>query len=68
MQQTTELPLPLTVTLAEATRMSGLSRSTLLRRADAGELETRAICNRRLIVVRSLRKLLGFDDPQGIAA
>jgi hypothetical protein len=56
-----ELRAPLTVTLAEATRMSGLSRSTLLRRADDGTLETRAVCGRRLVVVESLRKLLGLE-------
>jgi hypothetical protein len=59
---------PLTVTLAEAQVMSGLSRMTLLRRADAGELETRLICNRRLVVVSSLRKMLGFDPTEVAAA
>jgi hypothetical protein len=53
--------------LAEAQAMSVLSRMTLLRRADAGELETRLICNRRLVVVSSLRKMLGFD-PTEVAA
>jgi hypothetical protein len=62
--QLTELPL-LTVSLQAATHMSGLSRSTLLRRADEGLLETRNVCGRRLVVVASLRKLLGLDSPEG---
>lgn len=65
--QSTELPL-LTVTLQVATNMSGLSRSTLLRRADEGVLETRNVCGRRLVVVSSLRKLLGFDQKTPEAA
>jgi hypothetical protein len=60
--QPTELPL-LTVTLHDAGLMSGLSRSTLLRRADEGVLETRNVCGRRLVVVSSLKKLLGFEQP-----
>jgi hypothetical protein len=58
----------LTVTLAQATQMCGLSRSTLLRRADEGLLETRNICGRRLVVLASLRKLLGFEPGKREAA
>jgi hypothetical protein len=56
-----ELP-QLTVTLQTAAHISGLSRTTLLRKAEEGALETRRVCGRRLVVVESLRKLLGFDD------
>jgi hypothetical protein len=61
-------PEPLTVTLADATAMSGLSRMTLLRRVNDGVLESRKICGRRVIVVASLRKLLGFDSGEHEAA
>ena len=64
--QPTELPL-LTVTLQGATPYPGLSRSTLPRRADEGALETRNVCGRRLVVVSSLRKLLGFEPQQSAA-
>jgi hypothetical protein len=57
-----EQAAPLTVTLATARTMSGLSRSTLLRRADDGKLDTRLVCGRRLVVVASLKKLLGIEQ------
>ena len=59
-----EIPGPLTVTLPQAQYMSGLSRTTLLKRASEGLLETRLVCNRRLVVVESLRKLLGFNEAK----
>lgn len=63
MQQSFE-PAPITVTLAGAQSMSGLSRATLLRRAEEGVLETRKVFGRRLVVVESLRRLLGVDVQQ----
>ncbi len=55
------------VTLSAATQMSGLSRMTLLRKDAEGILETRKICGRRLVVVDSLRKLLGLNDGEQAA-
>jgi hypothetical protein len=60
-----KMQTPFTVTLDNATALSGLSRSTLLRRADEGVLETRLVAGRRLVVVTSLKKLLGLQDEQG---
>ena len=65
MQTTTTSPL--TVTLTTASFMTGLSRSTLLRRADDGSLKTVLVHGRRLVVVDSLRKLLGLDQEQEVA-
>jgi hypothetical protein len=48
----------ITVTIPEGTRITGLSRSTLLRHAAAGRLETRKVFGRRLIVFASLRELV----------
>ena len=62
------MPEQLTVTLHDASHISGLSRSTLLRRADQGLLETRNVCGRRLVVLASLRKLLGFESGKQEAA
>jgi hypothetical protein len=53
---------PLTVTLPTAEMMSGLSRWTLRRRAIDGTLETVLVGGRRLVVVESLKKLLGVDE------
>jgi hypothetical protein len=55
---------PITVTLATAQFMTGLSRATLLRRADEGELDTVKVHGRRLIVVSSLKRLLGLDQQK----
>ena len=52
----------LTVTLRDAAAISGLSTATLRRRAREGALETRRIGGRRLIVVASLRRLLGIGE------
>jgi len=52
----------LTVTLRVATAVSGLSRSTLLRRAVEGELETTLVHGRRLVHLASLKKLVGVTD------
>jgi hypothetical protein len=53
---------PLTVSLPTAEMMSGLSRWTLRRRAVDGTLETVLVGGRRLVVVESLKKLLGIDQ------
>jgi len=54
----------LTVTLQNASFMSGLSRSTLLRRASDGSLSTVSVGGRRLVVVASLRALLGLPPEE----
>jgi hypothetical protein len=53
---------PLTVSLPTAEMMSGLSRDTLRRRASDGALETVLVGGRRLVVVESLKKLLGIEE------
>lgn len=58
----------LTVTLSAAASMSGLSRSTLYRRADEGLLKMVSVSGRRLVVVASLKKFLGIEDETGVAA
>jgi hypothetical protein len=62
--QSPEQAAPITVTLSTAQFMSGLSRSTLLRRADNGDLKTALVGRRRLIYVDSLRRLLGLNDGE----
>lgn len=52
---------PITVSVADAMAMSGLSRQTLYRRMATKELETITIGRRRLIPVVSLKKLLGAE-------
>jgi len=52
----------LTCSVADAVIVSGLSRSHLYKKMLPGELEFRSHGKRRLVVVRSLRKLLGLDD------
>jgi hypothetical protein len=52
----------LTCSVADAVTVSGLSRSHLYKKMVSGELEFRNHGRRRLIVVKSLRKLLGLDD------
>jgi predicted site-specific integrase-resolvase len=49
------------VTLTKAAELGGLSRSTLIRRANEGRLKTVAVCGRRLVIVESLRALIGLD-------
>ena len=55
------------VTLTKATELSGLSRSTLIRRANEGRLKTILVCGRRLVVVESLKELLGLEGPKAAA-
>jgi len=51
----------ITITLRDASALSGLSTATLRRRAREGALETRRIGGRRLVVIASLRRLLGVE-------
>jgi excisionase family DNA binding protein len=48
----------LALTVADATRMSGLGRSTLYEAIGRGELEARKAGNRTLILAASLRAFL----------
>jgi len=52
------------VTLTKASELSGLSRSTLIRRANEGRLKTVSVSGRRLVVVASLREMLGLDKTE----
>jgi hypothetical protein len=52
---------PLTVPLPEATRIFGLSRSTLLRAGARGDIEIKKVLGRNLVVVKSLKKLIGLE-------
>ena len=57
-------PVPvLTITNKTAAQITGLSRSTLLRRADEGELRTVLCHGRRLVDLASLKKLVGVEAP-----
>jgi hypothetical protein len=51
----------ITGTLREASQVSGLSRSSLLRRAEEGRLKTVRVGGRRLVVWASLRELLNGE-------
>ena len=51
--------VPLTYTLNDATKVSGLSRSTLYRHARAGRLRLVKVGGRTLVDADSLRALLG---------
>lgn len=52
-------PEPLTYTLNDAARVSGLSRATLYRRAAEGLLKLTRVGGRTLVDAASLRALLG---------
>jgi excisionase family DNA binding protein len=52
----------LTVTVKTAAKITGLSRSTILRRVIEGELETVLCHGRRLVNLASLKKLVGATD------
>ena len=55
---------PATVTISEAARMIGISRSAGYRAAHKGEIPTIRIGGRLLVPVAKLRSLLGLDkDP-----
>lgn len=49
---------PITVSIPDAGRMIGLSRSRIYELLGEGRLESRKIGRRRLVVVRSLEKLV----------
>ena len=52
---------PITVTLQEAARLTGLSQATLRRRAAEGRLTLRRVGGRTLVIYESLARLLGAD-------
>ena len=54
-------PAIITVTLAEASRLSGLSQATLRRRAAEGRLTLRKVGGRTLVLYESLARLLGAE-------
>ncbi len=56
---------PITVTPAEASRLSGLSLRTIWRMIAAGELETVRVRNRRLISFESLKQRFGGEVRHG---
>jgi excisionase family DNA binding protein len=53
----------LTCTIAEACEATGLGRTKLYELIGAGSLDTTTIGRRRLVLVRSLQKLLMGEDP-----
>jgi excisionase family DNA binding protein len=56
------LPLePLTVTVKEAERLTGLGTTTIYKLIGAKELQTVKIGSRTLIVYSSIKKLLGLS-------
>ena len=54
-------PGALTCTVADATRITGLSRATLYRAANAGRLRLTKVGRRTLICMASLRELVGAE-------
>lgn len=53
----------LSVTVSEAVRMTGLSRSSLYRLLAAGRLRAVKLAGRTLIPVAGLRELIATADP-----
>ena len=53
--------VPITHTLNDAARITGLSRSTLYRHEQAGRLRMVRVGGRRLVCAASLRALVGVD-------
>jgi predicted DNA-binding transcriptional regulator AlpA len=53
----------LTVTINRAEGISGLSRATLYRLMDDGKLRSKKVLGRRLIIYKSLEKLLADEEP-----
>jgi hypothetical protein len=53
----------LTCSVFDAVLASGLSRGHLYNKMQSGELEFRKHGRRRLVVIKSLRKLVGLDSP-----
>jgi hypothetical protein len=58
---------PLTVTIPEGCRASGLSNSSMYKAINEGLVETTRVFGRRLIVYSSLKKMLGLR-PEGDSA
>lgn len=56
---------PITISIAEGARISGLSTRTLHRLAKAGDLESRKVGQRRLILRSSLLKIIGCEEGVG---
>lgn len=54
----------ISVTVDEAVAASGLSRSTIYELIGDGSLESRRVAGRRLILVRSLRRLIEGDAAE----
>lgn len=52
---------PLTVSIADAVVMTGLSQATLYRMIDRAELATIKIGRRRLVKIDSIKKLVGAE-------
>ena len=57
---------PLTYTVKEAVRVSGLGRTTIYEAINSGELVSSFPCGRRLIAAWSLRALIGVPAPGDI--
>ncbi len=65
-----DTPHPITVTVIEAQRLSGLGATTLWELIRSGQLETVRVGRRRLVVFKSLETLLqpgapGAPKPRG---
>lgn len=55
---------PVAMTVKNAVRQYGVGRSVLYQKMKAGELESRTVGRRRLIVVSSLDRLLGLEQRE----
>ncbi|MCB4820753.1 helix-turn-helix domain-containing protein [Roseicella aerolata] len=60
--QRSTAPAPLSYTLNDACRVSGLSRATLYRHGAAGKLRLLKVGGRTLVCAASLRALLGVAE------
>ena len=59
---------PLTTTIAGAIKLSGIGRTTIYRLIKSGELQSTIVGRRRLVVVASLRDLLGVPGNSAAAS
>lgn len=57
---------PIAVGIDDAKRLTGLSRPTIYRLIDRGQLTARKVGSRRLITVQSIKALVG--DPAELEA
>jgi len=62
-----DLARRLTVSPAEASELTGLSRSRLYELIADGSLQSTRVGARRLVFVHSIRRLLGLDGDQEAA-